>query len=480
MSRAERFISKHKLDQPESVPATLSEVLEGKELTPAESRAFIAAEAIGVSDEDRRTLFVAYVFIVSGTPRAKELIGVTPDQAVGMRDRVRANDKYIPIWERFEILQRPYFAEVAIRRGQGMKRKEIAEDMGIKESQVKEILTHLITANIIDITPLGRGNAKKFAALVEAVEKADNVRDENGFRPTEDELAKRFGVSVYVIKQARERVRIKNREKPLSPKYTKKSNFEEVKARRAKVLEGLQRGLTNRQISEEYTIPMQAVRNDRMILRRKKLVDTVVSSIVPPIRAESYELENGSIKDYVLRNKGIESLDRLPLQIRTDFLLVDTIKIEDVSEEYFAGEIKKSGGKKTKEQVFKDLKIKLLGYRLWSHDPNFGFIEEYLPEGPLRLEEIGDIIDDKGELGRLNDLLADVYELSSKLVSEVELEGLSFIERFGIIANIIKKYLLRFQNADFIEELMPEILERYKLEVRETVLKNRKERSKKS
>src|SRR3972149_2933301 len=143
-----------------------------------------------------------------------------------------------------------------------------------------------------------------------------------------------------------------------------------------------------------------------MVETERKIVP---ASSIKPLTSEiqvqqpqTEEMENGSIIDFVLRSRGIDSINKIPYEIRTDFALVDIINIGDVAEEYFEQEIKKSKGIKNKKTILKDLKIKLLGFRLWSHDPNFKLIKEYLPEGSVRWESISEIIDDKGELGRLN------------------------------------------------------------------------------
>ncbi|OGH08278.1 MAG: hypothetical protein A2171_00450 [Candidatus Levybacteria bacterium RBG_13_35_9] len=265
MSRKERLFLKYKSEQEEKKP-TLAELLEGKELTPGETRAFLAAQAMNLSAEDTIILFGADVYIRGGTPRAEELIGVTPQQSVGMRDKVRTNEKYVPLWEKFSILQRPYLAEVATGKKQKKTHKEIAEELGIRIEYVNEISKYLIAVGIIQVSPYGRGNAVKFNELVKKVEQEDSSRGENEPRSTMQELAERFGVSIYRIELARKRIRIKNREKPLSHRLSKKPTYEETKKRKEIVLEGISKGLTNRQISDQYGIPFTSVRYCRKII----------------------------------------------------------------------------------------------------------------------------------------------------------------------------------------------------------------------
>lgn len=276
MSRKERLFPKYNSKQ-EQIP-TLTKSLEGKELSTRETRAFLAAEAMNLSAEDTIILFGADIYIRSGTPRAEELIGVTPSQSVGMRDKVRTNEKYMSLWEKFEIVQRPYFAEVALGRRQGTPQKLIAEDLKISINQVSEISKYLIAVGIIQMSPYGRGTARKFRELVDKVEKADFSRVEGEPRPTMQELAERFGVSIYRIELARKRIRIKNQEGVLSHRLSKKPTYEETEKRKEIVLEGIRKGLTNRQISDQYEIPLASVRYCRKIIIEEGRVSKVESS----------------------------------------------------------------------------------------------------------------------------------------------------------------------------------------------------------
>ncbi|PIR80285.1 MAG: hypothetical protein COU25_00900 [Candidatus Levybacteria bacterium CG10_big_fil_rev_8_21_14_0_10_35_13] len=277
MSRKERLFSKYKSELEAKVPA-LRELLERKELTPAESQAFIAAEAMNVSEMDRRILFDGYNFIVSGIFRAQELTGATPQQSAGARDKVRTDERYQPLWKKFEILrQKPYLAEVAIGKKQKKKHKEIAEELGIPVQQVNEISKYLIIAGVVEMSPLGQGTARKFGELVRKVEQEESSRIEGEPRQTMQELAEKFSVSIYQIELARKRIRIKNQEPPLSHKHSKKPNYERNKKRKALVLEGLKRELTNKQISDQYGIPIESVRYCRTIL----IVEGKASKVEP-------------------------------------------------------------------------------------------------------------------------------------------------------------------------------------------------------
>lgn len=273
-------MSKERMNQlrQEPLPESLSEFLVDKELDPFELRASQAADVMNLSFRDKRTLFGAFVYKRSGVFRARDLIGIASDQVVDMRDKVMVDQKYEEVWRRFSLLQRPNFLEVAQGKKAKKKHSQIGQEIGLTEHEVDEISIHLIGAEIIQPSPRGKMRSEKFNRFVMLVEKEDLSWKGDGPRKTEEELARELSTTISVIRRARVRIRQRSGEKILSPKFSKKPNYEKVKARRSMVKEGLDRGLTNRQISNEYEIPFELVRNDRAWFRDRNMVSKVIYS----------------------------------------------------------------------------------------------------------------------------------------------------------------------------------------------------------
>lgn len=238
-----------------------------RELTPEELRVVQAIDMMRISFNDKKIIFGIIMYQRDGEVRARYLIDVTPEKFTEIYAQAMSDPTYLRMLYVFNILQRPNYFEVAVRKKQKKRHKEIAEELGLSEREVGEISKILITADIIQINPLGKSNAQKFRRLVEAVEREDSRRAENEPRKTEAGLARKFSVSIEAIQRARQRNRIKNREKPLSPSLSKKPNHELNVKRRKQVKEGIERGLTNQQISAEYNIPFNNVRFHRQKLR---------------------------------------------------------------------------------------------------------------------------------------------------------------------------------------------------------------------
>lgn len=265
-----KFIDEAKKNKVNMNEAMLGEIIEDKDLKPDETRAYMAADVLSISLIDKRILFGAYEFIHYGTFRAGELLGVSPMQIVNMRDRAKATKNFQEKWNRFNFLLNPDVLAVAVLKKQKRKHKDIGLELGLAETRVDEISKFLIATEIIQISPRGKGRAHEFEKIVELVDIEDETTLEGEPRKTRLELAKKLHVSSSTIKRARQRIRIRNGEKATSPKLSKKPHYELNKRRRAQVKEGMERGLTNHQISSEYGIPFNSVRYQKKVLSRAK------------------------------------------------------------------------------------------------------------------------------------------------------------------------------------------------------------------
>jgi len=157
-SKVERLPERNNTELEIDPQTSIVEILENKGLKEDEQRIVFAIDALGIPYKDEEILTGAYIFIndPTGVFRVKAVLDVNPDQAVEMRDRVITEEKYQILWNKLELIQRPYFEEIVRGKRDGKKNSEIAKELKISEEQVRKIAIYLTSVDILKKKRLGR------------------------------------------------------------------------------------------------------------------------------------------------------------------------------------------------------------------------------------------------------------------------------------------------------------------------------------
>jgi len=197
-------------------PQTLTEDLQGVNLTADETRAVIAADALRYSLAAKRILFANYVFFTapSGVFRVNEIMEYTTTQTVHARDIVKTIPIYETLWQRHQALMEPNVAEVAIYKRVKKTHVQIAEILHLDESDVDKISLRLANLGILSHST----QAERFALFCRQVELAD-AQPENSQLTAKQLAVKLRSLGITADEQRVTRARERNRlqAKPSSP-----------------------------------------------------------------------------------------------------------------------------------------------------------------------------------------------------------------------------------------------------------------------
>lgn len=245
---------------------SIADYLTGNELTPREERAITAIDVLNIPILDKRILFGAFIYFEQGIFRNRDVLGLSPDQSVATRDRVRTSTRYIELWDKFLFLQNPHFTEVALSKKEKTQHAKIAEVLEITKAEVDDISKLLIAKGIIMASGRGKTNAKKFGEFLRQVEEIDSPL------LSDEEIAKRLIESPTRIKRARKRLRDQGRIKKRTPKDVARSQgkVRKLLGLRAQVKELAERGHTTRQISAITKASYYQVKHQRSIIANEQ------------------------------------------------------------------------------------------------------------------------------------------------------------------------------------------------------------------